>query len=568
MKTRAIVIGCLVVAFGLALFLLTRTQPSATARHALYLPQDTVATVSLTHLNTITDTFAATALGRFVGRDSIHAIMAEMQVDPAVQDAYDQMYDNVTAMLNNPAFRTVFGEDAALALLNPDAEQFARNPVEALRASLVVFAVTRAPAALDLFARLVMSETVTREKFDGLELTRIIVDEDQVVYGYNDGQTVLLALAPGAIKTCLTARRGNEPLETLPAFREAVAFWGPVAPEQTFVRAFINPAPLTGLMAAMGGHPWQQGGELMQGGRFITFITQGTDAGLDSRAHYAYSYEQLGPAMQRLVDAASANQTLHLLQDGILAYNWQSMPVATLLTSWFADTATEQSAAAAAEETLGVALPELDRGLGPQRGSVLAGLGGVRIFPVPRMTFFVEVRDAEVAGAVVDSLRERISSYGLAKEQQEMMTGQAIHYWSILPGEMAQPALVHTDTMLYLANGVSAIEEILSTTAPFDALPAAVAEDFGPELSERVVQANSSTLVLYPERMSRQSHELFQWMTGILAVSRNLSITHLSRELTEVLRAIERIVMTTDLSSEQAQWELTITTVAPQEAGN
>lgn len=568
MKTRAIVIGCLVVAFGLALLFLSRTQPSATARHALYLPQDTLATVSLTHLNTITDTFAATALGRFVARDNIHAIMAELQVDPAVQDAYDQVYDNVTAVLNNPAFRTVFGEDAALALLTPDAEQLARDPVEALRSSLVVFAVTRAPAALDLFARLVMSETVTRENIDGLELTRIIVDEDQVVYGYNDGQTVLLALAPNAIKTCLTARRSNEPLEALPAFREAVAFWGPVVPEQTFVRAFINPAPVAGLLAAMESQPLQQGGELMQGGSSIAFITRGSDTDLKSRARYTYKYEQLGPAMQRLVDAASANQTLHLLQDGILAYNWQSMPVATLLTPWFADTATEQSATAVTEETLGVALPELERGFGPQRGSVLAGLGGVRIFPVPRMTFFVEVRDSEVADAVVHSLRERITSYGLAGEQQEVVDGQTIHFWPILPGEIAQPALVQTDTMLYLANGVSAIKEILSTTAPLDALPAAVTEDFGPELSERVVQANSSTLVLYPERMSRQSHDLFQWMTGILAVSRNLSIDQLSRELREVLRAIERIVMTTDLSPEQAQWELTITSVAPQEGGD
>lgn len=558
MKTRAIVICCLALAFGLALFFLSRTQPSATARHALYLPRDTVATVSLTHLNTITDTFAATPLGRFVRRDNIHAIMAEMQIDPSVRAAYDQMHDNVTTVFNNPAFRTVFGEDAALALLNPDSDQLARDPLGALRSSLVVFAVTRAPAALDLFARLVMSETVTRETIDGLVLTRIIVDENQVVYGYADGQTVLLAHAPGAIQTCLAARRSNEPLETLPAFREAAAFWEPVASAQTFVRAFINPAPLAGLLAAMEGHPLQQSAEVMQGGNYITFMTHSINAGLESRARYSYNYEQLDPAMQRLVDAASANQTLHLLQDGILAYNWQSMPAATLLKPWFAD----------AEEALGVALPDLERGLGPQRGSVLAGLGGVRIFPVPRMTFFLEARDPEVAGAVVDSLRERISSYGLAGEQQEMVAGQTMYSWSILPGEMAQPALVHTDTMLYLTNGVTAMKEILSTTAPSDTLPDTVAEQLGPELSERVVSANSSSLVLYPERISRQSHDLIQWMTGFFAATRNLSISQLGRELNEVLRATELIVMTSDLAPERAQWEVTVTTAAQEAAGD
>ncbi|MBM9536148.1 hypothetical protein [Desulfobulbus alkaliphilus] len=560
MKTRAIVICCLVVAFGLALFLLARTPPSATGRHALYLPQDTVATVSLTQLNTITDTFAGSALGRFADRDNIHAIMAEMRVDPTMRAAYDQMYDNLTTMLANPAFRTVFGQDAALALLKPDADLLALDPVEALRASLVVFAVTPAPAALDLFARLVMSETVTRENIDGLELTRILVDEDQVIYGYADGQTVLLAHAPDAIRTCLAARRSNEPLETLPAFREAVAFWGPVAPARTFVRAYINPASLNVLLARFEEHPWQQGAEMMQGGDYITFITRGTDKGLESKARYSYSYEQLGPTMQRLVDAASTNQTLHLLQEGILAYTWASMPVATGLTSWFADATAEQSAEAVAEETLGAALSDLERGLGPQRGSVLTALGGVRIFPVPRVTFFLEVRDLEVAGAVVRSLRDRITSYGLAREQQEVVDGQIIHSWPILPGEAAQPALVLTETMLYLANGVSAIKEILAATTPADALPDAVVEQLGAELSERIIRANSSSLVLYPERMSQQSHDLIQWINGIVAVTSNLSITRLSRELNEVLRATELIVMTTDLSHEQAQWDLTITT--------
>jgi hypothetical protein len=215
MKTKTIVILCLAVAFGLALFLLSRTQPSATERHALYLPQDTVATVSLTHLNTITDTFAATALGRFAARESMHAIMAEMRVDPAAVAVYDELYDTVATVLGNPAFRTVFGEDTALALLNPDRDRLALEPREALRSALVVFAVTPAPGALDLFARLVMSESVARETFAGLELTRIIVDE-----------------GPGGVRLCpgsdRAARPGPGGHQNLPGGpREATRPWSP-----------------------------------------------------------------------------------------------------------------------------------------------------------------------------------------------------------------------------------------------------------------------------------------------------------------------------------------------------
>ena len=558
MKTKIIVILCLAVAFGLTLFLLSRTQPSATERHALYLPQDTVATVSLTHLNTITDTFAATALGRFAARESMHAIMAEMRVDPAAVAAYDELYDTVTTVLGNPAFRTVFGEDTALALLNPDRGRLALEPQEALRSALVVFAVTPAPGALDLFARLVMSESVARETFDGVELTRIIVDEDQVVYGYAEGQTVLLALDPAAIKTCLEARRSNQALESLPVFREAVSFWGPVAATQTFVRAFINPEPLAGLLATVANNDLQQGSELMQGGDYITVIIRATDTGLESRARYAYRYEELGPSMQRLVDAASANQTLHLLQEGILTYNWASMPVETLLRPWYAGADTGEQAAADVQEIYGVPFEELVLGLGPQRGLVLSNLGGVTIFPVPKMTFFLEVREPQVAESVVRSLRDRINAYGLAREREEIAADQTIHYWPILPGETAQPALVRTDTMLYLANGITTLKEILTATVPPDVLPVAVAEELGPELSERVTRANSSSLVLYPERMSRQSSDLTRWLAGILSATRSLSVARLSQELNEVMRATELIVMTTDLDQERADWDMSI----------
>jgi hypothetical protein len=182
----------------------------------------------------------------------------------------------------------------------------------------------------------------------------------------------------------------------------------------------------------------------------------------------------------------------------------------------------------------------------------------VTIFPVPKMTFFLEVRESQVAESVVRSLRDSINAYGLAREREEVTAGRTIHYWPILPGETAQPALVRTDTMLYLANGITTLKEILTATVPPDALPVAVAEELGPELSERVTRANSSSFVLYPERMSRQSSDLTRWLAGILSATRNLSITRLSQKLNEVMRATELIVMTTDLDRERADWDMSI----------
>lgn len=569
MKKTIGIILCLIIIVGGGYYLLMQKKGAAAGQYARYLPREVVATVRLTHLNTVTDTFATTALGRFLAKDTVHAIMTEMRAEPGLVAEYDALYDTIATVMKNPAFRAVFGDDATLALLPPDRQTFARNPVESLRQSLVVVAATSASGALDLFSRLVTNSDVTRETIDGLDLTRITLDQDQVIYGYVDQQTVLLAYAPGAIKACMTISQTENTLEKAPLFKEVAAFWQPYPQEEILSRSYLNAAGLAELLKASDQAEIKQSGEWMQGLDYLVSLSYATDQGLESRARSKYRYDQLHELVKSAVDSASpSNHSLHLLEESSLAYNWaSSLRPEMLLKTLSAEEQDYSQTDATVRKSLGVSLDELGRAVGPQYGGVLHDFVKAALFPVPKMTLFLEIRDRKIAETALNGLRKQIAGYGLVQEQQETVAGNTLYSWPLLPDEAAQPALVLTDSMLYLASSKQLLKELLTGKAPANALTAPVAEQLGPELSKRVSRANFGCFVLYPARMDRQASDMIDWVAGILATTKNISIARLSREWSQLMQSTELVVATTDLTKEQADWALTLKTVPPPPAG-
>jgi hypothetical protein len=566
MKKIVAILLCL-MAIGAGYYLWVQKK-SATGQYARYLPQDAVATVSLTHLNTITDTFAATALGRFVAKDTVHAMMQEMRAQPQSIEAYDALYDSIVKVMTNPAFRAVFGTDAALALLPPDRPALTQDPVGALRSSLVVFATTAASGALDLFGTLAKSKTVTRETIDGLELTKITLEQNQVIYGYVDQQTVLLAYAPAAIKACTATRKTGASLDKTGLFQEATAFWQPYPSERIFTRSFVNATKLAELMKVATNPEVKQMGEWMQGIESMVSLTYTTEQGLESRGRSKYRYDQLHPLVKSAVDsAAKSNQSLSLLKEGSLAYNWaSSLRPELLMKSLQASEQNQRQVDTAVRQNLGISLDELGRAVGPQYGGVLDDIIKTGLFPVPKLILFLEVRDRKIAETAFNVLRRKIGEYGVANEVKEAVAGNTIYSWPILPGELAQPAMVLTDSMFYLASSKQALKDILTSTAPHDALAAPVTKQLGPALSERIGRANFSSFVLYPERMSRQTGDMIGWLADILAATKNISLSRFNREFVQLMQATELLVMTTNLSKEQVEWTMTLKAVQGQSA--
>jgi hypothetical protein len=567
MKKRAGIILCLVAVCVAGLYFLMQKK-TVSGQYARYLPQDAVGTVNLTHLNTVTDSFAASALGRFLAKDTVHAVLQEMGTQPKEIAEYDRLYDAVAEVTANPAFRAVFGDDATLALLSPDRQGLAQNPAETLRQSLVVVAQTSAAGALDLLTRLIKDATISRETVDGLDLVKIIVDKTQVIYGYAEGKTVLLSYAPTAIKACVAAAKSDASLDKAALFKEAITFWQPYPDATTYTRIYLNLPLAADFLKTSTVPEIKESGEMLQGVDSMFSVTYGTEQGLESRGRSGYRYDQLHALVKSAVDAAGSNQTLSLLKEQTMAYNWaSSLRPEMIVKSLAANEKEYREIDGKVRQMLGVSVDELGRAFGPQYGGVLDDIVRAALFPLPKMTLFVGIRDRKIAETALTGLRRTIAGAGMIGEEREQVAGQTIYFWPVLADEAAQPAIVVTDSMLYLATSKQPLKDILTGKTAPDVLAAPVTQNLGAELGERVAKANFGSFVLYPQRMSRQTGETIDWLAGILATTKKISVSRLNRELVQLMRSTELVAATSHLGKERADWTMTVRRAPVQGAG-
>jgi hypothetical protein len=248
-------------------------------------------------------------------------------------------------------------------------------------------------------------------------------------------------------------------------------------------------------------------------------------------------------------------------------YNWASSLRPELITQALTENKLElQQADTAVRGLLGVGLEDLGRAFGPQYGLVLEDIVRAALFPAPKMTMFVSLRDRALAEQVVNALRARIAENGMVREEQEQVGAHTLYCWPLLADKEAQPALAMTDTMLYMATSKQGLREVLESTAPADSLAEPVATGLGTALAERVATANTGSLVLYPRRMAVQSGESLDWLAGILAATRNISITRLNREMVRLMQSVEVLAVTSAMSPQRADWALTLRKASVQPA--
>ncbi|MDR2549006.1 MAG: hypothetical protein LBD10_02190 [Desulfobulbus sp.] len=558
MKRIVGIVLCLAVVVAAGFYLLLRGKTEANS-YARFLPPDAVLTVNLSHGNTLIDGFAASPLGKLLAKDTIHAIVQEMGGAPQETAEYDRVYNSVTAVVDDPAFRAVFGEDATLAMLSPDRKILAEKPEEALRDSLILVARSSMAGPLDMLSRLLKNAQFSRETVDGLNLVKITTNDGKIFYGYTEGKMVFLACAPATIKTCVSAGKGEAALNKAPAFQEAATFWKPFPEETTYSRMYINVPIMAELLKTAATPEFKEVGEMLAGVGATYSIGYETSHGMESRGHSGLAYDRLHPVMKGMIDASGkGNQTLHLLKENSLAYNWAaSFQTERIIQALRADGEKEyQEIDQSARAVLGVSLEELGRAFGPQYGAVLDDIVRTPLFPWPKMTFFVELRDRAVAEKALNGVRGLITQEGIAGEEQEQVADQTVYSWPVLPGE-TQPATVLTGNMFYLSTSKPALKAILEAKDAPDALTAPVAAQLGSELSARMKAANFSSFVLYPARMSRQTGETLEWVGALLAASKQIGMERLKRELVQLMQSTELVVGTTEANRERIEWAMT-----------
>jgi hypothetical protein len=180
------------------------------------------------------------------------------------------------------------------------------------------------------------------------------------------------------------------------------------------------------------------------------------------------------------------------------------------------------------------------------------------LFPAPKMSFFASLRDKAAAVNMVEGLRQAMKKNELIHEQQERVHGVSVFSWPLLADKDAQPALSLTESLLFLSTSKAGMVSRLQAAQQPPELNPDVATQLGEELSMRLSSANSSALVVYPQRMAPRIRPTLHWLGGILSTTRNISLTRINQALLQLMESSPLVLGTVNLDQHQATWTLSL----------
>ena len=259
-------------------------------------------------------------------------ILIDLQVESEIIRNYTEGYDELFSILQNPAFRMIFGDDVDMALLPVESKNVAENPQQAMENAFIVLATTSSSKALESFARTLLHKDVGEFKSGELTLTRIRLDSGVDIYAYIEGSRLLLALDPAVIAQCVAASVSGHSLLQEENFINAVKFWQGAPITKTYSRGFVQVNQVQPYLLASGDEDLQKGGRYLQGMEYVASVGGRYEDGWKVKYSCAYTYDSLDSAVRELVDSASQrNPTLHLLGENPLFYSWSSSLSASAL---------------------------------------------------------------------------------------------------------------------------------------------------------------------------------------------------------------------------------------------
>jgi hypothetical protein len=553
MKKKILFILVLVLtsAGGAFLYFNISRTPLGAEYYADYLPKDTLVTLSLLDLNGLSDSFPATSLGRFLAKPTMHGIMEELGANAQGLQSYDNLYDGLAGILTNPAFRQVFGDDAVTAVLTPDPSRLKVDQEKEMQRSVMVFGTSSVAGPIDSFARMVMSKDFTNETVDGLKMTRIQLDENEVMYGYSEEGVIILAYDSSTIVSAVQRKQGQDSLQNNPVFTAGKAFWSSLSQGRMYCRIFVNLAQLRTLLTNSGTPADRQTAEYLQGVNSLSTVIIGQQDELQVLSSLDYDFDSLDPLFKEQLQAGvQENTSLGLLTSSTLAYYWASSLDNDFINGILsaADQKSYDRIDSELQKELGLSLEQLLAALGPQAGVTVNDIVNVGLFPLPKVIFFLQVQDRAVVQQVLDRLREKIGERGFVKENSEMVNEQTIYYWTMLPGEATHPALVLTEDMLYIANGESVLKKLLSSDQSTRELSADMRTVMGKEMSAKVQASNYTSFVMRPALLADKVKDAADWLAGMYAAG--VPTDKLRQEVFTLMQSISVVSATGDVQKD------------------
>ncbi|WP_417911630.1 hypothetical protein [Candidatus Electronema sp. TJ] len=502
-------------------------RPADSLYYADHLPAETVATVSLFDLKGLAKTFPASAPGKFFAKPVMRAVLAEQGAEEEAILRYEALHDSLADILSNPFFQLLFGDDAAFALLPPDPVLLKGNPAQALRDSLVAFGSSSSAGIIGGIAS-TLSNEFSQETVDGLELTRLRLKDGGFLYGYGKDGVLILAFNPKQIAAALAQKKAGGRLREQPFFLAAKKFWQEETAGRSLLQFSLNPKRLPPLLAAL-----EQAETGNIAARLDSFHSlSGLIVARHDRLKLSLRAEH--SLMVTRIAASEHRKVLALLTETVPLYLWTAAldrQTAETLLAW------TNVRPETLRQKLGLSLDEIMTAVGPQAGLAMSGIVSAGISLLPKLTIFLQMRQAEPARLITERLRSLISRQGFAKEQTAEADGHAIYYWRFLPAEAAQPAIALTGDMLYIANGPAGLKALL--TEKQAVVSHAVRDSLGSELADQLAAASVLTFAARPARLAAEARKAKDWLTAALAGTKAGASEHLREAILLLMQSVE-----------------------------
>ncbi|XOF33066.1 MAG: hypothetical protein ACL93V_13775 [Candidatus Electrothrix sp. YB6] len=557
---------CCICLIGAAVYLIQHPAPPDVEPDysADYLPEDTLFLLELTDLQGMTERFPASALGRLFSKPVMYDILRELGgTDEDVQQ-YDNLYDGLADVLTNPAVREIFGDDAVIALHAPDPAQLRQNPIRALQDSLLVFGTSSTAGPIGRVARVIMSNDVIKTSISGLDMTRIRLDENELLYGYTKKGILLLAYDPKKIVAAVHRKEdenGKDLRQAVP-FAATAEFRAEAGQGHVYARTYLNTTELKTLLRASGNQELsreqKEANASLEGVTAISGVLAATQGELRLRAQAEYDTSSLPETAKDSHKALpEKNFSLSLLNEKTLLYSWFSALNNEAVRRLLFKADAEQKYAEFQEtvqKELGLSLDRLIKAAGPQAGIAVHEIINAGIVPLPKTVLFFQIRDRTAVLQEMKKLRKKITEQGFAKEQKEEIQGHTLYYWTVMPIEATHLAIGLTDTMLYIANGETGLRALLTSQQEPTALDKTAATAFGETAGQCIAGANQFTFLLRPQLLAEQGGTAADWLADMTLSDSNISIKKTLEAVLQLMRSVDLVAVCSDREEDHASF--------------
>ncbi|MCI5225181.1 MAG: DUF3352 domain-containing protein [Candidatus Electrothrix sp. AX2] len=550
---------CCLCLVGSLAYLILRPVPPAPQQgyYADFLPDDTIATISLYDMKGVSETFPQTSFGHFLSKPIVHEMMGEFEATYEDINGYNFFYDSVVQVMTNPIVQQVFGDDVVIALCPPDLKRLEKNTEQELKNSLLAFGTSSSAGWISKVARIVLWNNVTNTKISGLDMTRLMLDEQEVLYGYNDQGVVLLAYNPQRIVAALERKTTKQNLQQTTSFLAAQAFWEKDWQEENqgtvYARSYCNMPLLHNLVTFFAQKKAQgvaqdiprrkTGDEVSSTISTISTALVGKQGELRVRIkeNFDPKVKVLPLPHDQLQDIKDMSSAL-LRKNTLLHYriaDFDRMFFRRFLSPDGAERQYQELERTMQKNT-GISLNNILKAVGPRAGVSVHGLVNVGMFPLPKTVFAFQVQDKKAANWVVRKLGNALQKQGMEEQQQEVQ-GHHFSYWSMMPLEATHLAIALTDSMLYIANDESQLKTVLTEKQATDSLRENMVQELGKTVGSCVTDASVSAFFIRPKRLAEQVAPVAGWLTDMLLASTTSSGKKTQEEIFALMRSVDSI---------------------------